>query len=512
VRNRCPEVRRVVDDQRLREWLAGCEPSDWVLIVDPSCVPGEGLEHQLFPYQAARDPRWARHLVAFDVSTAGTLERLETDANGRVRRIQRHYDTLTWPFATGVACSLLPVSCCSVAEELPFSPLANLRRALATTGVPSRDLPLRGVAVDLTQEEGFLAFSEEILLATFERRPPGMNGAPLLVGGGQRIHATASVHGPVVLHEDVEVGEDALLLGPVVLGPGARIGSRTIIAQGVVGAEVQVPAQWTLRHRGIFETLSGSPPAIRDTQAEPYRRAPPQLRRASPAAEGRRDPYRTIKPILEGVAAALALVLLAPLLALVALWIKLDSPGPVLYGDTREGKDGRPFRCWKFRTMHSKANLLQRELATENEMDGPQFKLIIDPRITRIGRWLRPTSIDELPQLLNVALGQMSLVGPRPSPFRENQVCVPWRQARLSLRPGITGLWQVCRHDRLQGDFHQWIQYDLLYVRHASFEVDLKILAATFWTLGGKTNVPVEWIVPEAAEAQPASVLSEQTG
>jgi hypothetical protein len=90
---------------------------------------------------------------------------------------------------------------------------------------------------------------------------------------------------------------------------------------------------------------------------------------------------------------------------------------------------------------------------------------------------------------------EMSLVGPRPSPFRENQLCIPWREARLSVRPGITGLWQICRNGRSRGDFHQWIQFDLLYVRHMSFLVDLKILAATVVSLGGQWPIPLSWIV-----------------
>jgi len=141
------------------------------------------------------------------------------------------------------------------------------------------------------------------------------------------------------------------------------------------------------------------------------------------------------------------------------------------------------------------ADAQQRELMAGNQVDGPQFKMRHDPRVTRLGQALRPLSLDELPQLLNVLFLEMSLVGPRPSPFRENQTCVPWREGRLSVRPGITGLWQVCRHDRSQGDFHQWIHYDLLYVRHMSLLVDLKILVATVLTLGGQWPIPLGWIV-----------------
>jgi lipopolysaccharide/colanic/teichoic acid biosynthesis glycosyltransferase len=100
----------------------------------------------------------------------------------------------------------------------------------------------------------------------------------------------------------------------------------------------------------------------------------------------------------------------------------------------------------------------------------------------------------------------MSLVGPRPSPFQENQMCVPWREGRLSVRPGITGLWQVCRHERSEGDFHQWIQYDLLYVRHMSFTVDMKILMATLLTGGGKGHVPISWILSASTLGDEGSV------
>jgi lipopolysaccharide/colanic/teichoic acid biosynthesis glycosyltransferase len=146
--------------------------------------------------------------------------------------------------------------------------------------------------------------------------------------------------------------------------------------------------------------------------------------------------------------------------------------------------------------MYTGAHLAQRNLHALDQTDGPHFKVDRDPRVTRVGRLFRATNLDKVPQLLNVLLGQMSLVGPRPSPFRENQICVPWREARLSVRPGVTGFWQVCRHDRSAGDFHQWIEYDLLYVQYLSFWLDLKILAATILTLGGKaTHVPAAWLV-----------------
>jgi lipopolysaccharide/colanic/teichoic acid biosynthesis glycosyltransferase len=434
--------------------------------------------------------------VALDLSASGTRERLDIDLGGRVRRIQRHYEAVTWPFSSGVACSLLPVTCGLVVDEENFASLADLRRALNAAGVPSRDLPLRGHALDLTEERGLLQLSERLVLEA-SRGAEGAAG-PILVGERQRIDPSARLVGPLVLHADVEIGAESIVLGPTVLGPGARIGAGALLAQGLVASGIEVPPRWTLRHRAVFERLPAAPPALRESEPPLYRGpdAPLQPSAGPGAAPVPLGSYARVKPALEAALAAIALILLSPILLLVALLVRLESRGPALYGHKREGKDGRPFHCWKFRTMFDGAEAQQRALLATNQVDGPQFKMERDPRITRVGHWLRPTSIDELPQLINVALGQMSLVGPRPSPFRENQLCVPWREGRLSVRPGITGLWQVCRHDRQEGDFHQWIQFDLLYVRHASFWVDLKIVLATLWTRGGKTNVPLDWILP----------------
>jgi lipopolysaccharide/colanic/teichoic acid biosynthesis glycosyltransferase len=219
-----------------------------------------------------------------------------------------------------------------------------------------------------------------------------------------------------------------------------------------------------------------------------------------------------VKRAVDVVFSLMALLVLSPLFLIVAVLMKLDSPGPVFFVHRREQKGEKPFGCLKFRTMTVGAHHQQRELLDKNELDGPQFKLTNDPRVTRIGHWLRGTNIDELPQLINVLLGHMSLVGPRPSPFRENQICVPWRRARLSVRPGITGLWQICRSpERDAGDFHEWIYYDILYVRNFSIWLDIKILAATLLTMGGRRSVPVSWLIrerPDGSVVSRASLMS----
>jgi lipopolysaccharide/colanic/teichoic acid biosynthesis glycosyltransferase len=177
--------------------------------------------------------------------------------------------------------------------------------------------------------------------------------------------------------------------------------------------------------------------------------------------------------------ASAALAATAPLYPLVALAIFLEDGGPIFFAHRRETVGGREFPCLKFRSMRKGADLAKAELARKNQCDGPQFFMKDDPRVTRVGRLLRKLQIDELPQFLNVLLGHMSIVGPRPSPYRENQFCPAWREARLSVRPGITGLWQVSRTRKSGLDFQEWIRFDLEYVEKAGWGMDLKIVWRT---------------------------------
>lgn len=179
------------------------------------------------------------------------------------------------------------------------------------------------------------------------------------------------------------------------------------------------------------------------------------------------------------------LLILLPLLAVIAVLVKVTSPGPVFYGARRQGLHGIPFDCLKFRTMIVQADAYQNRLRAVNQVDGPQFKIENDPRISGIGKFLRDTCIDELPQFINVLAGQMSVVGPRPSPASENESCPSWRDARLSVRPGITGLWQVCRTRRSSMDFQEWVYYDTKYVKNLSFGLDMVICFRTAQKLIG---------------------------
>lgn len=184
------------------------------------------------------------------------------------------------------------------------------------------------------------------------------------------------------------------------------------------------------------------------------------------------------KRLIDIFGSAVLLIALAPILALVALLIRLDSPGPVFYIQQRVGLNRRRFRLFKFRTMAVGADAQQPMLESLNEAEGPVFKIKDDPRITRIGRILRRYSLDELPQLFNVFKGEMSLVGPRPLPIRDiERIDARWHKRRLSVKPGVTCLWQV--NGRSDVSFDHWVRMDLEYIDKWSLGLDMKILLKT---------------------------------
>jgi exopolysaccharide biosynthesis polyprenyl glycosylphosphotransferase len=188
-----------------------------------------------------------------------------------------------------------------------------------------------------------------------------------------------------------------------------------------------------------------------------------------------------IKRVLDIIFSLSLIIILSPFLALTALLIKLESKGPVFFRQDRCGLNGRIFSLFKFRSMVQNAEMKKRFLEKQNEMDGPVFKIKSDPRITKIGRILRKTSIDELPQLFNVLKGDMSLVGPRPPLPVEVEMYQLWQRRRLSLKPGITCIWQVSGRNKIK--FERWMEMDLEYIDNWSLWLDFKILFKTFFVV-----------------------------
>ena len=187
--------------------------------------------------------------------------------------------------------------------------------------------------------------------------------------------------------------------------------------------------------------------------------------------------YRAAKRAFDLIVGSVILVLLLPIIPLIALMIRLDSPGPVFYRQRRVGRGGREFDFYKFRSMYADADRRLEALRELNDTDGPVFKMRDDPRVTSVGRFLRRSSLDEIPQIFNVLRGDMSIVGPRPPLPREVERYRPWHRRRLEVKPGITCLWQISGRSHI--GFEEWMRLDMEYLRTRSVLTDLRIFVLT---------------------------------
>ena len=191
--------------------------------------------------------------------------------------------------------------------------------------------------------------------------------------------------------------------------------------------------------------------------------------------------YFFIKRAFDIVASLAGLIVLSPVLLITAIAIYIDDPGPVLFFQDRDGLNGKIFKMWKFRSMYQNAPELRAKMEAQNELDGPAFKMKNDPRITRVGHFIRKTSIDELPQLVNILRGEMSVVGPRPLPTYETVQLNAEQRQRLLVKPGLTCYWQV--RGRNETTFEEWMEYDFRYIREQSLWTDCKLILATIPTV-----------------------------
>lgn len=196
--------------------------------------------------------------------------------------------------------------------------------------------------------------------------------------------------------------------------------------------------------------------------------------------------YEFIKRTFDIICSIVTLIILSPILLIISMLIKIESPGPVIFMQERVGINKKTFKMYKFRSMVANAEELKCKLVEKNERNGPMFKMKNDPRVTRIGRFIRKTSIDELPQLINILKGEMSFVGPRPSLPDEVNQFEPWMLKRLVVRPGLTCYWQVGGRDKI--DYIDWMKLDIKYVDERNIWVDLKLIFKTFFVLLGDKN------------------------
>ncbi len=411
--------------------------------------------------------------VTVEPDFSGEREKVRLTAEGKVAGFRRVYSDWAelafagpdWPCHLFVRNHVL--SRVITDGALPESFLALAERC-RSQGLTLRAVGVCGNVLDLATDDGLLGFCT-MALSSHRKTMPAASGT---VSGNPRIV------GDVLLGDRIIAASDAVIIGPAVIGDGVKIEPGAIIHSSIIGPGTCVPKNQLVRNCIVREPQHDWSRSQRD--AEGTCRASLGLSSLqdaySPFRTWKRLSYaRCLKRIADCIAAAGVLGLFAPVIPFVALAIKLTSPGPVFYKDKRQGLHGKEFNCLKFRTMITGAHEIQQKLRVVSQVDGPQFKMTDDPRINTVGRFLRETYIDEIPQFFNVLLGQMSVVGPRPSPESENTLCPLWRDARLSVRPGITGLWQIYRTREPMKDFQEWIHYDVQYVRTLSLKTDLGI-------------------------------------
>ncbi|MEW6658367.1 MAG: sugar transferase [Thermodesulfobacteriota bacterium] len=439
---------------------------------------------------------WSFHQQHQAMATVGSIkiepepwemERVELDKDQKVKIIHRIHPFQErrsnlrpaglFLFASGVLDLIPPDSYFDLKEQI-FPVLYHLQATAVAWEIPgycqtidslddyfqvNRDIILKRVVF-----EGVKGFPDDFAAAN---PVPGINPSatrlpPYSIGPGARIGEGVLILGPAVIGPDCEIKAGAVINNSVLLG-NAMIGPLARVDHCLVGENAVIGGGADLRDQTI---VAAPGPASRKnylgvTFGNVEWRVP-----TSPF-------YLIAKRVFDLVAAALLLVLFSPMMLVAALAIKLDSPGPVFFRQIRAGRKGKDFIMFKFRSMVSDAEDLKRELHAFNEVDGPMFKIMADPRITRVGKFLRDTNLDEIPQLWNVLKGDMSLVGPRPLSMEEMRFNPKWRDCRLAVLPGVTGLWQAKAHDKVF--FNEWIRYDLEYVHHCSLWLDLKIIFLT---------------------------------
>ena len=406
-------------------------------------------EHDLVRF----DPRGALKRMAWlgtrvirvrlvDRDQGSYTERVRADRDGRFERINRMYHSRTRATARAVLTGDVSIARLWWAAQDRYIGWESIRDRVGPEGAAPAVAPAQ--ILDARNEAQRDAFSLDLLSAWSD---PG--------------HAFAGVYEfsrGVWVHETVAISPDARCIGPLWIGAGATV----------------APGQ-TLVGPAILSDASDRSPTLGEVEwAEA--RSHGAARKSAGGFTWRR---RSAKRAFDVVFSLAVLLATAPLYPVIMLAIFLEDGWPPFFAHRRQTVRGREFPCIKFRTMRKNAEVLKAELAKLNQADGPQFYIEHDPRVLKVGRVLRKFQLDEIPQFINVLLGHMSVVGPRPSPDGENQFCPAWREARLSVRPGVTGLWQVRRTRAPETDFQEWIRYDLEYVQKQSLRFDLWIIWMT---------------------------------
>ncbi|MEZ6191222.1 MAG: sugar transferase [Phycisphaerales bacterium] len=382
-----------------------------------------------------------------DTEEHGYRERIITDDRDGFVRFHREYG--------GADCRLIRTAVCSnpqLAELWRTAPdnrngWRTLRQSVAQ--IHRTTISINGSTYYRHLKDEQTQFIRE--LVTIWRRPDAAIR-----------RARQMLDGKVWIDQQTSANPNTRFIGPVWVGAGRKLaGIESIVGPAVLWDDPDT--------RPTADSVQWFTPGHEAAEGEEIISRPRRLNQLQKAG----------KRTFDIVVALIGLALTLPLYPLIMFLIWLEDGRPFFFAHRRETRGGREFPCLKFRTMRNDAEQMKQQLAEQNKCDGPQFFIEDDPRITRFGKIMRKCNIDELPQFLNVLVGHMSIVGPRPSPHSENQYCPPWREARLSVRPGITGLWQVMRSRQDGLDFQEWIRYDIEYVENMNWKMDLKIICQT---------------------------------
>lgn len=394
---------------------------------------------------------WLKPRIAWvrlvSVARSAYFERVEEDADHRLVGVQREYGSRTASTAQVFLTPEVKIAREWAAGAGGADARRALRRSCGREHVAA--MSMRGKPFDFRSEREVDAMLRT-LLADW-KRPNGVIDGVYNFQPGVWLHESVEIDEGVRLIAPLWVGAGVTLMrGDLVLGPRALVDERECAVSTVINWREMRTAAWRL-------------------------------------TTTRLTPRRLFGKRAFDMVFSLGVVLAtAPLYPIIMLAIMLEDGWPVFFAHSRQTVRGRSFPCLKFRTMRRNAESMKAQLAGMNQADGPQFFMENDPRILKVGKVLRKFQLDELPQFINVLLGHMSVVGPRPSPDKENQCCPAWREARLSVRPGVTGLWQIRRTREPQTDFQEWIRYDLEYVQHRSWRLDFFIILQTIRkVLGG---------------------------
>ena len=392
-----------------------------------------------------------------DTREQGPRERVVTDADNRFIRFERTYDRPRSRLARAALTRHIEVARQWQAASVPREGWQGLRRDLPKSHRSTFEAD--GMLYDGFIDIEVAAFVRD--LTKFWVRPDATIERALQLSSG------------VWRDREASIAPGAKMVGPVWIGTGRQADASTM----VIGPAVL----WddpTMRPAVPPVRWESAPWRNAGPVALPGGRSVPEPADIESLAQARKL-HNFFKRSFDILFSLIAICLTIPFYPFIIAAIVLEDGWPIFFAHKRETLGGREFPCLKFRSMRRDAEKMKHLIKKRNQADGPQFFIVDDPRLTRVGRIIRKFRLDEFPQFFNVLAGHMSVVGPRPSPFHENQFCPAWREARLSVRPGITGLWQIKRTRAPGTDFQEWIRYDIEYVENARWSLDLLIIWKT---------------------------------